>query len=207
MADDPDESVGEDSRSDEIDIGELEVSSAGGIGDFWYPTVDDIVEVHDAIIEEDPNGEPGIEDRERIQYAVDHVQHGTFGEKPETLHEKAFDLMRLIASNHWFVDGNKRTALNTTNLFYNLNGYELEYGEDLRSMLKLLAVREDIIDRDVATGYLADQTKIHQLRAKLDLLVKQKVDDFIEVFEAEFGDSGLGTTDEDPGSNPDNHND
>jgi death-on-curing family protein len=69
-----------------------------------------------------------------------------YGEKPETVHEKAFDLMRLIASNHWFVDGNKRTALNTTNLFYLLNGYDLEYGEDLRSMLKLLAVREQYVE-------------------------------------------------------------
>lgn len=67
--------------------------------------------------------------------------------------------MRLIASNHWFVDGNKRTALNTTNLFYLLNGYKLEYGDDLRAMLKLLAVKENLIDRSVATDYLADQTK------------------------------------------------
>lgn len=81
-----------------------------------------------------------------------------FGEKPETIHEKAFGLMRLIVSNHWFVDGNKRTALNTTNMFYLFNGYELDYGEDLRAMLKLLAVREEIVDRDVATDYLADQT-------------------------------------------------
>lgn len=126
---------------------------------YWYPTVEEIVEIHDDIIEEDPDGEPGIEDPERIQFAVDYIREGMFGEKPETVHEKAFALMRLVASNHWFVDGNKRTALNTTNLFYLFNGYELEYGEDLRAMLKLLAVREDLIDRDVATEYLASQTE------------------------------------------------
>ncbi|RXK47014.1 type II toxin-antitoxin system death-on-curing family toxin [Halorientalis pallida] len=127
--------------------------------ELWYPTVEDIVEIHDDIIAEDEQSEPGIEEKDRIQYAVDYIKHGVMSKQPETIHEKAFALMRLIASNHWFVDGNKRTALNTTNLFYYLNGYELEYGEDLRAMLKLLAVREDIIDRDTATGYLADQTE------------------------------------------------
>ncbi|GAA0665093.1 type II toxin-antitoxin system death-on-curing family toxin [Natronoarchaeum mannanilyticum] len=152
MADDPDRVDG--TPFDGIE--DAESSTEGG--GFWYPTVEDIVRVHDDIIEEDPDGEPGIEDRERIQYAVDYVKHGMFGEKPETIHEKAFGLMRLIVSNHWFVDGNKRTALNTTNLFYLFNGYELDYGEDLRAMLKLLAVREEIVDRDVAIDYLADQT-------------------------------------------------
>lgn len=125
---------------------------------FWYPSVEEIIEIHDDIVEEDPESQTGIEHPDRIQFAIDYIEHGAMGEKPESVHEKAFTLMRLIASNHWFVDGNKRTALNTTNLFYLLNGYDLEYGEDLRAMLKLLAVRERLIDREAATEYLADQT-------------------------------------------------
>jgi death-on-curing protein len=66
--------------------------------------------------------------------------------------------MRLIASNHWFVDGNKRTALNTAELFYMVNGYELDYGEDIRSMLKLFSVRESLIDGEEGPLYLADNT-------------------------------------------------
>lgn len=89
---------------------------------------------------------------------MDFIEHGHFDEGPETVHEKAFHLMRLLASNHWFVDGNKRTALNTTELFYFINGYEFEYGEDIRSMLKLFSVREDLIDREVGVQYFADQT-------------------------------------------------
>jgi len=125
---------------------------------FWYPTVDDILTIHDDIIEEDEDSEPGVRDSDQIQYAIDHVKHGHFGEGPETIHEKAFHLMRLLAANHWFVDGNKRTALNTMDLFYTFNGYELDYGEDLRSMLKLLSVREELIDKEVAVEYLAEQT-------------------------------------------------
>ena len=89
---------------------------------------------------------------------ANYVKHGYFGEVPATIHEKAFHLMRLLASNHWFVDGNKRTALNTTELFYLVNGYELDSGEDIRSTLKLFSVRESLIDREVGPEYLADQT-------------------------------------------------
>lgn len=45
-------------------------------GDFWYPTVEEIVGIHDDIIAEDPDGEPGIENQERIQYVIDYVKHG-----------------------------------------------------------------------------------------------------------------------------------
>jgi death-on-curing protein len=69
-------------------------------------------------------------------------------------------MMRLLASNHWFADGNKRTALNTTELFYLVNGYELDYGEDIRSMLKLFSVRETLIDQEAGPEYLKDQTSI-----------------------------------------------
>lgn len=138
--------------------------------DYWYPTVEEIIDVHDAIIAEDPDGQPGIEDRDRIQFAIDYVKYGSMGERPETVHEKAFTLLRLIASNHWFVDGNKRTALNTTNLFYLFNGYDLDYGEDLRAMLKLLAVRETIIDRQAAIHYFADHTSPVDLGTLTELL-------------------------------------
>lgn len=156
--------------------------------EFWYPTLEDVLAIHDDIVSEDRDSEPGVENRERIQYALDHVEHGHFGEGPETVHEKAFHLMRLLASNHWFVDGNKRTALNTTEVFYLFNGYEFDYGEDIRSMLKLLAVREGLIDPDVAIEFFSEKvdlihfgpgtgkthtmlrfvTKIQQLRSPFD---------------------------------------
>jgi len=126
---------------------------------FWYPTKEEILIIHDDIIEEDPEGEPGIVDEGRIDFAIDYIEHGAFGESPETVHEKAFHLMRLLASNHWFVDGNKRTALNTTQLFYNLNGYQFEYGEDIRSMLKLFSVREKLINDEEGPEYFADITE------------------------------------------------
>jgi death-on-curing protein len=126
--------------------------------ELWYPSVDDVLLLHDDIVSEDDDASTGVIDANRIEFAIDYVKDGHFGEVPETIHEKAFHLMRLLASNHWFVDGNKRTALNTTELFYLVNGYELDYGEDVRSMLKLFSVRESLIDREVGPTYLDDQT-------------------------------------------------
>ncbi len=203
MTDDPD-----DVASDLLDgVEDVEFGVGDGDDEFWYPTVEDIVEIHDAIIAEDPDGEPGIEDRDRIQFAVDYVQHGMFGEKPETVHEKAFALMRLLASNHWFVDGNKRTALNTTNLFYVLNGYELEYGQDLRAVLKLLAVREDIIDRDVATDYLAEQTEELAPATMWTIGIMAIVDSLFEELEIEPAEFDLEAGSDGTVLDPDDHND
>jgi death-on-curing protein len=126
--------------------------------EFWYPTVDDVLLVHEDVVAEDDDASPGVNDADRIEFAISYIKHGHFGEVPETIHQKAFHLMRLLASNHWFVDGNKRTALNTTELFYLVNGYELDYGEDLRSMLKLFSVRESLIDRDAGAEYFRDRS-------------------------------------------------
>ncbi|MCU4741628.1 type II toxin-antitoxin system death-on-curing family toxin [Halobacteria archaeon AArc-m2/3/4] len=124
----------------------------------WYPSVDDILLIHDDIITEDDDATPGVRDANRIEFAIEYIEDGHFGKVPTTIHEKAFHLMRLLASNHWFADGDKRTALNSIELFYLINGYELDYGEDIRSMLKLFSVRESLIDRTVGPAYLDDQT-------------------------------------------------
>lgn len=62
--------------------------------------------------------------------------------------------MRLIAANHPFVDGNKRTALASTVYLYFWNGYELEYQEELEAMLVLISIRENFIDPEIAIEHL-----------------------------------------------------
>lgn len=136
--------------------------------ELWYPSVDDILLLHEDIVSEDGEASPGVTNPDRIEFAINYVKHGHFGEVPNTIHEKAFHLMRLLASNHWFVDGNKRTALNTTELFYLVNGYELSYGEDIRSMLKLLSVRESLIDRSIGPLYLSDQATPIDIEGDID---------------------------------------
>lgn len=43
-------------------------------------------------------------------------------------------------------------------MFYLFNGYEFDYGEDIRLMLKLLAVRENLVDPDVASEFFAEKS-------------------------------------------------
>lgn len=145
--------------------------------DFWYPTVEDIVALHDQVTESNPDSEPGVREPDQIQFAIDYISEGYFGQAPETVHEKAFHLMRLIAANHWFVDGNKRTALNTTNVFYAFNGYHLSYGDDLRAMLKLFSVRESLIDQEEGIEYLEQQTSAREPSIAEEL----GIDVFVEI--------------------------
>ncbi|WP_373189547.1 Fic family protein [Halolamina sp.] len=47
-----------------------------------------------------------------MDFVLDYIEAGSFGEAPEGIHETAFHLLRLLVANHPFVDANKRTALN-----------------------------------------------------------------------------------------------
>lgn len=144
--------VAESTRSPDLDV---DAESA----EFWYPTVEDVIAIHDAVIEEDDESEPGIRDPQQVQFPIEYVREGHFGHVPETLHGKAFHLLRLLAANHYFVDGNKRTALNTTELFYLFNGFRFDTGEDIRSLLKLTAVREELIDHDVGVDFFRERSR------------------------------------------------
>lgn len=159
-----------------------------GRDEFRYPTTADLLGIHEDIVAEYPGTTPGVEDAGRLDFALDYVADGHFGEAPETVHEKAFHLLRLLVVNHWFADANKRTALNATWLFYALNGYEFDYGEDLRSMLKLLSVREGLLDPAATADYFAD-VSTREMSEPGDLndrraAAKQNRDEHREVYDA-----------------------
>lgn len=121
-----------------------------------YPTVSDINSIHRDIVANDEAASEGVLDQGSVDFAVNCIEHGHFGEVPETLHEKAFELMKLLAANHAFADGNKRTALNTTWTFYAMNGYYFDYGEEIKAILKLLAVKVEMVDEHEAISYFSD---------------------------------------------------
>lgn len=124
----------------------------------FYPTQEEIVTIHDDIIEADEEASSGVINKGNIDFALQCIEHGHFGQKPETVHEKAIELLRLLSANHPFADGNKRTALNATWTFYALNGYYFDYGEEIEAILKLFAVMERMVDKDQAKEYFDDIT-------------------------------------------------
>jgi death-on-curing protein len=127
-------------------------------GDLEYLSVDDVLTLHETIVRADDMTESGVSAPGDIEYTVTTVREGHFGEGPETIHEKAAELLRLLTANHPFVDGNKRTALVSTVAFYAVNGYSLDYGNEIRSLLKRLATDESSVPAEEIVEYLASNT-------------------------------------------------
>lgn len=120
----------------------------------WYPSVEDVLDIHDDIVSEYPDTSPGVRNRGDVEFALDYVEEGSLRTGPETIHEKAFHLLRLLVAGHPFVDGNKRTALNTVVVFYFLNGYRLDYDDEIRGVLKRFAADERTVNEERVSGYL-----------------------------------------------------
>ena len=124
-----------------------------------YLSAADIRDIHELIVESNADTTAGISSPGDIEYTVEHIQEGHFSQVPESLHEKAFQLLRLIAANHPFVDGNKRTALMSTRIFYALNGHRFDYDREIKKTLKTLATDEGAVDGDDVIEYLRAHTE------------------------------------------------
>jgi death-on-curing protein len=123
-----------------------------------YLSAEDVLAMHELIVESNADTEPGVTSPGDVKYAVEAIQDAPFGQTPETLHEKAYQLLRLLAANHPFVDGNKRTALMSARIFYALNGVEFDYDRQVKSILKQLATDETTVEGETVTAYLRDHT-------------------------------------------------
>jgi len=141
---------------------------------FWYPSVEDTLDVHEDIISEYPDTSPGVQRRGDIE--LEYVNEGNFGSVPETIHEKAFHLLRLLVANHPFVDGNKRTALNVVVVFYLLNGYRFDYDNEIRKILKQFGTDETTVDEDNVLEYF----RVHTTKVDLNEVVERWRGDLVE---------------------------
>lgn len=118
-----------------------------------YPSAGLILDLHEQVVEESDATEPGVRSEAAVVSTIRYVSEGFFGEVPQSIHEKAVHLMRLLVADHPFVDGNKRTALRTIVVFYMMNGYTFEYGDEIRALLKRFAVDESDVDTETAVVY------------------------------------------------------
>ncbi len=121
--------------------------------DLVYPSVELILSLHEQIVAEGDTTEPGVRSEGAIDSALQYISEGFFGTVPKTIHHKAVHLMRLLVAEHPFVDGNKRTALRTVVVFYVMNGYTFDYGDEIRALLHRFATDEAAIDIDTAVIY------------------------------------------------------
>lgn len=151
------------------------------VGSIWYPAVDDVIAVHDDIVAEYPDTSPGVRNRGDVEFVLEYIENGVFGTAPETIHEKAFHLLRLLVANHPFVDGNKRTALNTTVVFYFLNGHTFDYDDEIRQILRRFGTDQATVDETEVVEYLRSNTDKVDLQRAIaqwrDELIKHGLDE------------------------------
>lgn len=103
-------------------------------GKVWVPSVEDIVVQHRDIIARS-GGEQGILNPSLLHAAVARARGGPFSEKGGVL-ERCALLLRGIAQDHPFVDGNKRTAFVVIGIMLDRNGFELT--EDPREISRFI---------------------------------------------------------------------
>ena len=90
----------------------------------WLPSMHEIVAIHD-LIARDFRTENGVLVPQLLEAAVDRARFGPF-HLEATIHVRVAFIVRGIAQDHPFVDGNKRTAAVAMATIYRENGYRLK---------------------------------------------------------------------------------
>lgn len=85
-----------------------------------FLSLDEVVEIHSILIKRF-GGPQGIRDLGLLESALYRPQTGYYA----NLEEMAAALFESLVKNHPFIDGNKRVAFFSTDVFLRLNGYKL----------------------------------------------------------------------------------
>lgn len=88
-----------------------------------YLTMEECLRMHEQHIVRF-GGSPGMRDAGLLESALARSRSGYY----QTLFEQAAALMQSLASNHCFVDGNKRMAMGCAYIFLDSNGYTIDHG-------------------------------------------------------------------------------
>lgn len=104
-----------------------------------YLTIAEVLEMHRQLINEF-GGLHGVRDAGLLASAVFRPQTGYYN---DLLHQAAA-MMESLASNHPFLDGNKRIAFASADVFLRLNGYALQVDalEAHRFLTEKIAARD-----------------------------------------------------------------
>jgi death on curing protein len=113
---------------------------------FEYLALDDVLNIHRAQIER-YGGISGARDLGLIEAALMRPQSGYY----TSLLEQAAALWESLAMNHGFVDGNKRIAFASAQIFLRMNGFSINAGQPaiidfIYTHLELGSFRKDVIE-------------------------------------------------------------
>lgn len=115
-----------------------------------YLTSEQVLFIHSRLIDE-TGGMHGIRDIGLLESAVARPL-AVFNDKDlyPTLFHKAAALAESLIKNHPFIDGNKRTAIASTAIFLQMNGYTLKASQmELVDFTLALATRKSYFDHAV----------------------------------------------------------
>ena len=99
-----------------------------------FPTLQEILAIHQVLISEF-GGAQGIRDEGALLSALMRPQLGYY----DTLIAEAAALMESLANNHPFIDGNKRVAFASADVFLRINGFRIQ-GEPTRLHADMIAM-------------------------------------------------------------------
>ena len=85
-----------------------------------FLSVDEVLEIHTALISRF-GGAEGLRDKGLLESALYRPQSGYYAD----LVEMAAAMFESLINNHPFIDGNKRVAFFSTDVFLRLNGYKI----------------------------------------------------------------------------------
>jgi death on curing protein len=89
----------------------------------FYLTMEECLRLHEDLIRR-YGGTSGLRDPGLLESALARPRSGYY----ETLFEQAAALLQSLASNHCFVDGNKRMAMGCAYIFLDENGFTIDHG-------------------------------------------------------------------------------
>lgn len=116
-----------------------------------YLTTSEVMRINEVEIGQDLLADLGL-----LEAAVLRPQQTIFGSDAyPDIHTKAAAMLHSLIRNHPFIDGNKRTAVLSMIVFYNLNGHALELEIDQGQLVALaIDVAERQIDVEAIAGIL-----------------------------------------------------
>jgi death-on-curing protein len=118
----------------------------------FYPSVEEVKLLHEALIKEH-GGNGGVRDEGLLASALHRPQSGYY----EDLFQQAAALLHSLVMNHCFIDGNKRVAFATTDIFLRLNGYVLEMDADEAEEFLI----KNVIQKKIELEQISDWLKAH----------------------------------------------
>lgn len=113
-----------------------------------FLTVEEVIRINERLV-----GPGLLRDRGLLESAVERPRATAGGvDAYPDVHTKAAALFHAVASNHAFVDGNKRTAVLATVAFYGFNGFNLDADD-----ADLVHVSVDVAIGNVSVQAIAQQ--------------------------------------------------